>query len=322
MLTDLISRSFFSIQVDDRTNKDNLFAQIVADTLVPVTPSISQEITIYSHAFPFLKYIFKEPLLKPEAVEKFVKLFKHMMEERRRSGQNRNDLVDMCLDWWDKLESPEFNKVKISELTLLMQALIFFVAAQDQLSTMVASVIYHMTKDPELERKIYEEVDGSFAKNNGKIGHEQLSQLTILNACIQECLRLYPVFHRTERMCTKDWVNEEYNLSLKKGTTVVIPIYALNRNGEYHDNPDDFNYERFMPENKDKLNPFAFTSFGHGPRNCTGKRFALEAMPLILAYMLKELKFVGREDTQIKLLAGGMLNTAHGTIYVDVVERK
>lgn len=228
----------------------------------------------------------------------------------------------MCLEWFDRLESPEFKNAKMSEITIFAQALVFFFATQDQVSTMTSAVIFHMTQDPELEKRVYQEIDAAFAKNNGKLQHEHLPELVFLNACISEALRLYAfsiawnVFaQRTGKMKSLDWTEN------KKGMTIQIPIWAINRNPEYNEKPNDFIPDRFMPENKHKLNVYASTAFGHGPRICTGMRFAQEVMPQILVYLLRDLKFVARKNSQIKCIPGGPFMQPHEPIYVDVKKR-
>lgn len=208
----------------------------------------------------------KSVIFKSDPVERFTVIFKQMLETRRKSGQKQHDLIDICIEWFDKLDTPEFRSAKVTELSLVCQTFVFFFAAQDQISTMVSSTIYHMTQDPEIERKVYEELDATFAKHNGQIEHEHLPELVYMNACILEALRLYPFFHRAERVCTKDWSNEEYNLHFKKGQVVQFPIWAINRCEEYNENGGTFDPERWMPENKDKMNPYSSTSFGFGPR--------------------------------------------------------
>jgi len=322
LLTDLIARSFFSVKLGGGSRlEDNEFARSVKDMMTPAVDAVNPQLMYWSHVFPIIKKMLPPTMFRAEPVKQFTAIFRQMMDERRKSGQRTNDVIDMCIDWWDKLDTPEYKQLKITELTLIMQALIFWFAAQDQISTMVAGVIYHMTKDPELERRIYEEVDRVFAKHNGKIEHDQLKELVLMNSCINECLRLYAFFHRTERVCTKDWENEEYNLKIKKGMVIQIPIWALNRNPEYNENPDTFDPDRFMPENKDKLNTYSSTAFGFGARGCTGKQFATESMPLVLAYMLKDLRFTGRGDSEIKFLPGGPFFTPHAPIYFDAVLR-
>ena len=41
------------------------------------------------------------------------------------------------------------------------------------------------------------------------------------------------------------------------------------------DKPEEFRPSRFEPEEAEKRSPYAFTSFGLGPRNCIGMRLAL-----------------------------------------------
>lgn len=243
------------------------------------------------------------------------------MQERKNSGVVKNDVVDLYIEWHDKLDTPEFKKAKITEATLMCQILVYFFAGQDQISTIISSTLYHITKDPELEKKIYEEVDAVFARHNGKIEHEHLNELVHLNACLNESLRLYPFFYRTERVCTKEWKCEKYGFTIPKGLTVILPIWAINRNPEYVEYPEDYYPSRWLPENKDKMNVYSSTSFGHGPRACTGKRFATEALPMVAAYMLKDLKFFLRKDSEISFVPGGPLLAPHNPIYLDVVER-
>jgi len=214
--------------------------------------------------FPLLRKFMPAAIFDTDAVKKFSIIFKKMMEERRKSGEKKNDVVDMCVEWADKLDTPQMKKEGITELTIMCQALVFFFAGQDQISTLVATTLYHVATNPEIAKKAYAEVDAVFKKHNGIIEHENISELVYLNACISESRRLYPFFYRTERECTKEWRNDKYNLTIKKGTLVQLPIWAANRNPEYNEDPDKYDPERWMPENKDKINVYSSTSFGFG----------------------------------------------------------
>jgi cytochrome P450 len=99
---------------------------------------------------------------------------------------------------------------------------------------------------------------------------------------------------------------------------VIISLWGANRNPEYVDDPEDFKPSRFMPGNKEKMHPYAFTSFGFGPRNCAGKRLATEMMLLLAAYLAKEFRFVKREYTKLQFLPAGLFFSAHEPIYFDV----
>ncbi len=57
---------------------------------------------------------------------------------------------------------------------------------------------------------------------------------------------------------------------------------------------------RWSPENKANLNPYAFMSFGMGPRNCVGMRFAMEEMKIALCTIVKQFRFFCVEETPVR----------------------
>ena len=60
-------------------------------------------------------------------------------------------------------------------------------------------------------------------------------------------------------------------LTLKGGTGVYTPVYAMHHDPEYFPQPDKYDPERFSDENKDSIAPFSYLPFGEGPRNCLGE---------------------------------------------------
>ena len=56
---------------------------------------------------------------------------------------------------------------------------------------------------------------------------------------------------------------------------------------------------RWAPENKDNMNPYAYSPFGLGPRNCIGMRFAMEELKIALCTVLSRVKFVPVKETPV-----------------------
>src|SRR5699024_10874787 len=80
-----------------------------------------------------------------------------------------------------------------------------------------------------------------------------------------------------------------------------ISIMALHYNPEFYPEPEHFNPERFMPENKHLLVPYTFLAFGDGPRNCLGRRYAFQNIKLCLAKLLIKFRFEPTPETPRKL---------------------
>ena len=49
--------------------------------------------------------------------------------------------------------------------------------------------------------------------------------------------------------------------------------------------------ERFLPENRGKINRFQFLPFGAGPRICIGATFALQEAVIALAVLMRRYRF-------------------------------
>ncbi len=57
--------------------------------------------------------------------------------------------------------------------------------------------------------------------------------------------------------------------------------------------------DRWSPENKANLNPYAYMPFGMGPRNCVGMRFAMEEIKIALCTIIKQYRFFCVAETPV-----------------------
>jgi len=71
----------------------------------------------------------------------------------------------------------------------------------------------------------------------------------------------------------------------------MINLWALHRHHNLWDNPEGFDPNRFLPENKAKLHRFQYLPFGLGHRVCIGQRFAMQEAAIIIALLFKDHRF-------------------------------
>jgi cytochrome P450 len=90
---------------------------------------------------------------------------------------------------------------------------------------------------------------------------------------------------------------------VRKGDTVILPIYALHRHHALWRHPDRFDPERFSDPKP--VERFAYLPFGDGPRICIGQNFALQEAVIILATLLSRFRFSrvpGKEPKPVMIL--------------------
>lgn len=73
------------------------------------------------------------------------------------------------------------------------------------------------------------------------------------------------------RRVTKDYYVPEYDFTLKRGTLVWIPAYAIQHDPENYPNPEKYDPERFTAEQVNERNPVTFLPFGDGKSTALDK---------------------------------------------------
>lgn len=109
-------------------------------------------------------------------------------------------------------------------------------------------------------------------------------------------LRKYPPIPRLHRICSQEGYKLG-NIQLSKNLVVDISVYGIHHDPDNYPDPGRWDPDRFMPENKALLKPFAYLPFGDGPRNCVGLRFAYQEMKLAVAYIVSRYRFKPAPNT-------------------------
>lgn len=106
-----------------------------------------------------------------------------------------------------------------------------------------------------------------------------------------ETLRKYSVLPQLQRKAEVDYVTDTPGYVIAKGTTVYIPIDAIQHDPEIYPEPEKFIPERFNPEESEKRHSAAWLAFGDGPRNCIGMRFGKMQVRVGLITLLRDYRF-------------------------------
>jgi len=229
--------------------------------------------------------------------EFFAKIIRQTVQQRKKTGQRRNDIIDLLLDEIEKLkdnnETSEATKTcDDTEVMLISNALIFFFAGFDTTSLTLALCIYAFVKNPEMQEKVREEIR-TVIGDSQNITIDHLQDLKLMEKCINEAIRFYGIVSVLQRVCTKDYTIPGTDFVIPKG--MEVNVYAKSYAEECFYNSSEFDADNFDASNNP--NKFGFTGFGQGPRNCIGMRYAYIALKLALVHTLSKFKVVTCDET-------------------------
>jgi len=142
-----------------------------------------------------------------------------------------------------------------------------------------------LVRYPEVMKKLQEEVRGIEIRDS-IVREEDLSGMSYLKAVIKEVLRLYPaapLLLPRESMETCQIQGYE----IPAGTRVIVNAWAIARDPEFWEAPEEFRPERFLESDVDfRGHDFQFIPFGAGRRICPGLNFAVSTLELAIANLV------------------------------------
>ncbi|KAL0320078.1 UNVERIFIED_CONTAM: cytochrome [Sesamum radiatum] len=217
----------------------------------------------------------------------YEQLIDEHLDPARQEPAGRQDIIDLMIQLKDQKSSSldlSWDHIK----ALLMN---LFVAGTD---TVAAAVVWAMTGlmlNPAVMKKAQTEIR-QFIGQKGKVDEDDIRNLPYLKAVVLETLRLYPpapLLFRTQ-ILDEDCIVDGY--TIKPGTSVIINGWAIGRDPETWQDPEEFQPERFMTSNggvvdvSAKTGEFEMIPFGGGRRGCPGMGMGLISAELALANLL------------------------------------
>lgn len=188
-------------------------------------------------------------------------------------------------------------------------------AGHDTTAYFMSYCVYLLAKNPEMQQQLYDYLLDKLG-DKATITADDTAQLNFLQCVMMESLRLYPIVPNLTRECSVDThiKDSNFNLTIPKHTTLMFPIFAMNRDPDTWEDPTVFKPSRF--ENKASSD---FTSakdgyfpFGYGCRICIGNTLAQMEASIILVHLIRAYKFSAVPGFHPKIRGGVSLTTTNG----------
>lgn len=273
-----------------------LTMSIIAKTLfdADVSAEASEVSDVITEVLALMNERFNHLILPPDwlptrpnrrmkaAVARLDKLIQGFIDDRRRSGEDKGDLLSMLL-----LARDEDGTGQMTDKQVRDEAITLFGAGHETTANALTWTWYCLSQHPAVERKLHDELDSVVGGRAPRL--EDLPNLRYTEMIIKEAMRLYPPAWGTSREAIVD--HEIGGHLIKKGEVIFINIYGVHRDARFFPDPERFDPERFSAENEKKIPKYAYLPFGGGPRVCIGNAFAMMEARLILATMAQRYTF-------------------------------
>jgi cytochrome P450 len=153
-------------------------------------------------------------------------------------------------------------------------------ATRDTLPANVLNTLALIVSHPDVEQRVRAELEGADTSTPAGI-----AELTYLQACLDETMRLWP----TTMMLVREALADD----TLNGERIPAGIQVIIHNGFNHRNPDTVaEPDRFLPERwAHGQHDYRFNFMSNGPQSCVGRRLALFLGKSVLGEALKNATF-------------------------------
>lgn len=191
---------------------------------------------------------------------------------------------------------------KLPDDNIMAQITTFLVAGHDSTSSTITTLLYNVCLNPDVERRVYEEVVGVCgADPDAPITWAQLASLPYCNTVLQENMRLYPAAPAFFKRTRADRAVLLGKYELPPATDIEINTWGLARNPAVWPEPTKFDPSRWTEESARGRSPFASLPFSYGTRGCIGRQLSLLEQRMALAYLVRKFHLTVDPSSDLKV---------------------
>ncbi|XP_060565718.1 cytochrome P450 3A24-like [Ruditapes philippinarum] len=298
---DVIGRCAFGLQTNAQTDEDDDFLKNIRFLFDGLSKTCIQPLVML---MPFLSYFVF-------ALKNIVFLFgmnpvvwlknqmKDVVKIRKEIGYDNvnTDLVQLMV--FPNADGKSRRKIRpMTEREVVAQSMTFLLAGYETTSAVLAFLTHVLATNDGVQDRLCEEIDETF--KGKEVTYEKVNNMPYFDMVLDEVCRLYPT---ASLVVTRkaDKTRKYAGYTFPSGMSIQANVWSLHRDEEFWENAEEFNAERFSPENKEKIVPYSFLPFGAGPRMCIGQRFAILEIKIAISRILQNFTFTKTNETEDSL---------------------
>lgn len=258
-----IGKTLFSVDISDESGRLRQALRVGVEYVYSrLTSPLSPPLWLPTHT----NHQFRQ------AKETIDELVLEIIRERRNRGSEEADLLSMLL-------AAEYEETGegMSDRQLLNEVITLINAGHETTATSLAWTWQLLGTHPEI---MAAEVDDVLTSDVAT--YEQLSALNYTRRVFDESLRLCPpgMGLAPRAALEEDMIDGCF---IPKGSILNIMFYFTLRHPEFWKNPEQFDPDRFLPEQVSTRPKYAYMPWGAGDHACIGKRLAVMEAVMILS---------------------------------------
>ncbi|KAL5845250.1 hypothetical protein ACOSQ4_011208 [Xanthoceras sorbifolium] len=263
-----------------------------------------------SDYFPFMGWVDRLTGLKSRLERNFKDcdtFYQELIDDHLDSNKPKSeqkDIIDVLL----QLREQRSFKIDLTIDHIKGVLMNIFVGGTDTGSASVVWAMTYLMKNPKAMTKAQEEIRNLIG-DKGFVDEDDVQKMSYLKAVVKETMRLQPaapllIPRETGEKCILDG----YVIPAK--TRVIVNAWAIGRDSEAWDNPEEFDPDRFLGNSIDfKGQNFQFIPFGAGRRICPGMHMGISTVELVLANLLYKFDWqmpdgMKKEELDFEVLLG------------------
>ncbi|XVF49774.1 hypothetical protein PTKIN_Ptkin04bG0041800 [Pterospermum kingtungense] len=212
--------------------------------------------------------------------------FDHIIDEHRSAlkthdeSTDKKDFVSIILQIQKEgMLDMNLNKDSIKAIVQDM-----FLGGTDTTATLIDWMMAELLRHPNIMKKVQEEVRNVVGYKS-KIDVDDINKMEYLKCVIKETLRFHTILPLFPRKVSAGVKLGGYDIP--PNTTVFVNAWAIHRDPNWWEQPEEFIPERFENNTVDfRGQDFHFLPFGSGRRSCPGLHFGVASLEYMVANLL------------------------------------